>query len=41
MRIETFASSDQLEFVRLVDFGLNGVIGKESAPSTPGIGRNR
>jgi rod shape-determining protein MreC len=41
MRIETFASSDQLEFVRLVDFGLKGVIGKESAPPIPGIGRNR
>ncbi len=26
MRIETFASPDRLEFVRLVDYGLNGVI---------------
>ncbi len=27
IRIETFATSDRLEFVRLVDYGLNGVIG--------------
>jgi len=41
IRIETFASSDQLEFVRLVDYGLDGVIGKESAATAPGVGRNR
>jgi rod shape-determining protein MreC len=41
IRIETFASSDQLEFVRLVDYGLNGVIGEESAPTAQGVGRNR
>jgi rod shape-determining protein MreC len=41
IRIETFASSDQLEFVRLVDYGLDGVIGEESAPTAQGIGRNR
>ena len=27
IRIETFATPDRLEFVRLVDYGLNGVIG--------------
>ena len=41
IRIETFASSDQLEFVRLVDFGLDGVIGEDNAPMTQGAGQNR
>jgi rod shape-determining protein MreC len=41
IRIETFASSDQLEFVRLVNYGLDGVIGEESAPMAHGVGRNR
>jgi len=41
IRIETFASSDQLEFVRLVDYGLDGVIGEDNAPMTQGAGQNR
>jgi rod shape-determining protein MreC len=41
IRIKTFASSDRLEFVRLVDYGLDGVIGAEDAPMTQGAGRNR
>lgn len=41
VRIETFASSDQLEFVRLVDYGLDGVIGADDAPMAKGAGRNR
>jgi len=32
IRIETFASPDRLEFVRLVDFGLEGVIGEKHTP---------
>lgn len=32
IRIETFASPDQLEFVRLVDFGLKGVISEKHSP---------
>ena len=27
LRIETFATPDRLEFVRVVNYGLNGVIG--------------
>lgn len=41
IRIETFATPDQLEFVRLVDYGLDGVIGENRAPIAQGAGRNR
>ena len=40
IRIETFATPDRLEFVRLVDYGLNGVIG-EAETVTRGTDPNR
>ena len=40
IRIETFATPDRLEFVRLVDYGLNGVIG-EAETVGRGVDPNR
>ena len=38
IRIEPFASPDRLEYLRLVDFGLDGIIGEKHTPNTQRFG---
>ena len=38
IRIEPFSSPDRLEFIRLVDFGLNGIISEKHTPKTQRYG---
>ena len=41
IRIETFASPERLEFIRLVDYGLKGVISLTDGEITRGVDRKR